>query len=67
MKVTVTGAGGYIGSVLVPMLLEAGHEVTALDRFFFGETLAAASESSSRCAATTAASPPWPTSRAPTR
>ena len=40
MKVTVTGAGGYIGSVLVPMLLEAGHEVTALDRFFFGETLA---------------------------
>ena len=43
MKVTVTGAGGYIGSVLVPMLLEAGHEVTALDRFFFGETLARAS------------------------
>jgi nucleoside-diphosphate-sugar epimerase len=41
VKVTVTGAGGYIGSVLVPMLLEAGHEVTALDRFFFGETLAA--------------------------
>jgi nucleoside-diphosphate-sugar epimerase len=40
VKVTVTGAGGYIGSVLVPMLLEAGHEVTALDRFFFGETLA---------------------------
>ncbi len=39
MRVTVTGAGGYIGSVLVPMLLEAGHEVTALDRFFFGETL----------------------------
>jgi nucleoside-diphosphate-sugar epimerase len=37
VKVTVTGAGGYIGSVLVPMLLEAGHEVTALDRFFFGE------------------------------
>jgi nucleoside-diphosphate-sugar epimerase len=41
VKVTVTGAGGYIGSVLVPMLLDAGHEVTALDRFFFGETLAA--------------------------
>jgi nucleoside-diphosphate-sugar epimerase len=41
VKVTVTGAGGYIGSVLVPMLLEAGHEVVALDRFFFGDTLAA--------------------------
>ena len=40
MKVTVTGAGGYIGSVLVPMLLAAGHEVAAHDRFFFGETLA---------------------------
>jgi nucleoside-diphosphate-sugar epimerase len=39
MRVTVTGAGGYIGSVLVPMLLEAGHEVVAIDRFFFGDTL----------------------------
>lgn len=39
MKVVVTGAGGYIGSVLVPMLIEAGHSVLALDRFFFGETL----------------------------
>ena len=37
MKVLVTGAGGYIGSVLVPMLLDAGHSVVALDRFFFGK------------------------------
>lgn len=36
MKVFVTGAGGYIGSVLVPMLLGQGHDVRALDRFFFG-------------------------------
>lgn len=35
--VLVTGAGGYIGSVLVPKLLDKGYRVKALDRFFFGE------------------------------
>jgi nucleoside-diphosphate-sugar epimerase len=35
-NVLVTGAGGYIGSVLVPKLLEKGHNVKAVDRFFFG-------------------------------
>jgi len=37
--VFVTGAGGYIGTVLVPMLLEAGYNVRALDRYFFGRDL----------------------------
>ncbi len=34
--VLVTGAGGYIGSVLVPKLLERGYKVKAVDRYFFG-------------------------------
>src|SRR5262245_6754476 len=35
MKVLVTGHNGYIGSVAVPMLLEAAHDVTGLDTFFY--------------------------------
>jgi nucleoside-diphosphate-sugar epimerase len=35
-RVLVTGAGGYIGTTLVPMLLAQGYKVRALDRYFFG-------------------------------
>ena len=35
MRVLVTGHNGYIGTVLVPIFQQAGHDVVGLDTFFF--------------------------------
>jgi len=35
--VLVTGGGGYVGAVLIPLLLEAGYTVRVLDLFLYGE------------------------------
>lgn len=39
MKILVTGGCGYVGSVLVPNLASAGHEITIIDAQWFGNFL----------------------------
>ena len=40
-KIFITGGAGYIGSKLVPKLLESGYEVTVLDLMIYGENVLA--------------------------
>jgi nucleoside-diphosphate-sugar epimerase len=35
MKIVVTGHHGYIGSALVPVLVESGHDVVGIDTFYY--------------------------------
>ncbi len=36
-KILITGAGGYVGAKLVPVLLKKNYSVTALDLFIYGK------------------------------
>lgn len=38
MKILITGAAGYLGSVMVPYFLVQGHEIVALDNFMYNQT-----------------------------
>jgi len=38
-NVLVTGGAGYVGSSLIPKLLDEGHNVTVLDLYIYGEDL----------------------------
>lgn len=38
MRILITGGAGYIGSVLTPMLLGLGHDVTVLDSFLYRQS-----------------------------
>ena len=37
-RILVTGGAGYIGSILMPMLLDNNHEVIVLDNFVYSQT-----------------------------
>ncbi len=39
MKILVTGGCGYVGSILIPKLLQKGHKVISIDIQFFGNFL----------------------------
>jgi len=39
MRVFVPGGAGYVGSLLVPALIDAGYEVTVYDLFLYGEDI----------------------------
>ncbi len=35
MRILMTGYGGYIGAVMIPTLLDEGHEIVGLDTGYF--------------------------------
>lgn len=44
LNILVTGGAGYVGSVLIPSLIEDDHKIKCLDRFFFGKNFLSSKE-----------------------
>ena len=42
MKILVAGGAGYVGSVLIPKLLDRGYDVDVVELFWFGNNLPSA-------------------------
>ena len=39
MKILVAGGAGYIGSAIIPVLIEHGYEINVIDLMWFGNNL----------------------------
>ena len=60
MRVLVTGHLGYIGTVMVPMLMKAGHEVTGLDSDLYAScTFAEGGKITEVCGGKPCRTPDW--------
>jgi nucleoside-diphosphate-sugar epimerase len=44
MRILVTGGSGYLGSSLVTLLVQSGHNVIILDKFFMKDISSIAQE-----------------------